>query len=160
MIFLINRFSLKDQWFDSHRLTKSNSSIIIFWSKNGRYIAFQFWPLQLKWKLKRDNMNYCFLRQTILSWRGDLISQDKPSSIPRLSWSKAGVSYLLSSLSHRSLKYKCCVPALVSQIKTHTVFHQKKWRPPFQPLPSPRLATTDLKYCKSRKNHQGQNLAY
>ena len=24
MIFLINRFSLKDQWFDSHRLTKSN----------------------------------------------------------------------------------------------------------------------------------------
>ncbi len=24
MIFLINRFSLKDQWFDSHRLNKSN----------------------------------------------------------------------------------------------------------------------------------------
>ncbi len=24
MIFLINRFTLKDQWFDSHKLTKSN----------------------------------------------------------------------------------------------------------------------------------------
>jgi hypothetical protein len=25
VIFLINRFTLKDQWFDSHRLTKSNT---------------------------------------------------------------------------------------------------------------------------------------
>ncbi len=27
MIFLINRFTLKDQWFYSHRLTKSNNNI-------------------------------------------------------------------------------------------------------------------------------------
>ena len=45
MIFLINRFTLKDQWFDSHRLPKSNMAPRGFWNL----------PLHLKNKLWKNN---------------------------------------------------------------------------------------------------------
>ncbi len=42
MIFLINRFTLKDQWFDSHRLPKSNryevENIDLKWKKIGPHL--------------------------------------------------------------------------------------------------------------------------
>jgi hypothetical protein len=43
VIFLINRFSLKDQWFDSHRLTKSNKLHFGF-SNPSVTDLIKFWP--------------------------------------------------------------------------------------------------------------------